>query len=63
MPASDGGDAASASSREVHQLLDLSDRLRLDVEFGGGVEGSCPGRLGAVRDGAEGDIIVELAQF
>ncbi len=42
MPASDGGDAASASSREVHDLLDLGDGLRLDVEFGRRVEGSCP---------------------
>ena len=43
MPATDGGDAASASSCKVDDLLDLGDGLRLDVEFGGGVEGSGPG--------------------
>lgn len=43
MPAADGGDATSASSRKVHKFLDLGDGLRLNVEFGRGVEGSRPG--------------------
>lgn len=40
--APDGGYAASASSCEVHEFLDLGDGLGLDVKFGGGVKGSCP---------------------
>jgi hypothetical protein len=63
VPATDGRDAASASSSEVHEFLDFGDGLGLDVEFGGGVEGSCPGRLGMVCGSAEGDIVVELAQL
>ena len=63
MPATDGRDAAPASSSEVHEFLDFGDGLGLDVEFGGGVEGSCPGRLGMVCGSAEGDIVVELAQL
>jgi hypothetical protein len=41
--APDDHDAPPASAREVHDLLDLGERLRLDVELGTRVEGARPG--------------------
>lgn len=48
--------AAATLAGEVDEVLDFEDGFRLDVEFGRGVEGSCPGRLNMVRFCAEGNI-------
>lgn len=57
MPTPNGCDSASASSREVDNFLDFGDGLGLDVQFGGGVEGTCPCRLGKVPDGVNSDVV------
>ena len=63
MSVSNDDESAATSSGERHRLLDLRKTLRLNVDFGPGIEGLSPCVVKVIRGVPKCDVVVELREL